>query len=508
MSGFKSSNISYDRRGELILTIRSTKEDLLRKLKALKKQMEDLHIRIKEAKLSIKNKSLLGILNNYIDTLNERGRGIENKENEIDNFVVRTGASIGKLEDDRKTLVKEYDYINKIANEINTINQKMSTSVEIDNMIPKLETDFNEVEHLLSNNRKLLQEWAPEEYGKLINQNASSKDKFNKYRIHMDSGKPEDLNVSSLREIYKDVSSNINKIENMITDSTVKDGEVKSLKKRIEKLRQDINEQTIYTKNSDIKNLLSEYLNKLKTSETGINKKKYEGIEQRLNGISHSLSILKKADEINSNIEAEMHNIESVFKENDAILRKWVKNDHEINLKEKESLCAELDKYKKNLQSREVADITNVSNISEKVKNLSDKIASSLSIATEKDKLHQKRLYVIKSLREVCASLGFQEIDEPHYSEKDNPYSPAVQSFDTLIYGTITFNVSLEGKLESSSCISVDNCDEEFSRFSELLKEQFGIETSLKRIEEGEPIKKYKTAKDFPTSAGKLSQGK
>ena len=68
--------------------------------------------------------------------------------------------------------------------------------------------------------------------------------------------------------------------------------------------------------------------------------------------------------------------------------------------------------------------------------------------------------------------------------------------------------VALEGKLESSSCISVNNCDEEFSKFSDILKSQFGIETSLKRVEEGEPIKKYKTAKDLPTSAGKLSQSK
>jgi len=126
----------------------------------------------------------------------------------------------------------------------------------------------------------------------------------------------------------------------------------------------------------------------------------------------------------------------------------------------------------------------------------------------EKDNLHQKRLYVIKSLREVCASLGFDEINEPLYEKEGDAYSPVVQDFDTLIHGTLTFRMALEGNVESSSGISIDNCGEKFSEISELLREQYGIETSFKRAGEEEPLKKAKTAKDLPKSSATIYKSK
>lgn len=504
MSGTKTSDINYDRRGELILNIRSTKEDLLRHIRFLKQQNKELLKRIEKEKPSIKNRNLINILDSYADTLNARDEELSEKEKTIEDYSVRTSATIKELEKDQRTLSKEYDYINMVTGELQGINYRISEIVEIDNIIPEIEADIAEAESLMKTNGSLLQEWTPKGYEELVKESDVFKKRFDKYVGDINSGKTDSPDLASIKEIYKGIRNYINKIEALVTDYTVKDKEIKALKNRIEKLKKDINEQTIFTKDSVIKNILSDYLSRLKDDEGLIEKKNTMGVDNRLNTISHNLPLLKETDKINSDIESEINKVESIFKEHDGIFRKWVIKDYEGYLNVKGSIATRVSEFKKGLGNN--IDTAKFESLLTQSKSLSDKVATSLSLAMEKDKLHQKRLYVIKSLREVCASLGFHEMDEPHYAEKDNPYSLVVQTFDTLNLGTITFTVALEGKLESSSRISIDHCDEEFSKFSELLKEQFGIETSLKRIEEGEPIKKYKTAKDLPTSAGKMTQ--
>jgi hypothetical protein len=506
MSGKKCSPTSFDRRGEIILNIRSTREDLLRKAGFLEKQIEDLGTRVHKEKVSAKNKSLIDVLSNYLNTLNDITEEIESKEKTLDGFPVRNRASIDELEKDQGRLLKESEYMKRIANNLNTINSKISEIIEIDNVISRIEADFSEIESLMKSNSSLLQEWSPREYGELVRESDVLKERFSKYLTNIGSGKIDSINLLPIKEVYRGLRDHINKVEGMVTNYTVKDKEVKAIKNRIEKLRQNVNEQAISAKGPVIKSLLNEYLNRLKIGEAELEKKKYEGMSEMLDGLSHNLPLLEKVDEINYGIETEMSKIDSIFKENDAIFKKWVPKDYEDYLNIKGGIAAKLGEFKKELGGG--VDIAKFDSLLAQSGSLSDKVSSSLSMAIEKDKLHQKRLYVIKSLREVCASLGFQEVDDPHYSEKDNPYSPVIQTFDTLNLGTITFTVALEGKLESSSRISIDHCDEEFSKFSEVLKDQFGIETFLQRIEESEPIKKYKTAKDLPTSAGKLSQGK
>ena len=506
MSGTKTSSINYDRRGELILNIRSTKEDLLRNFKFLNNQIEELCSMIRKEAELIKNKALKILLDNYIHTLTAQTEELGIKEDALNNFSVRTNATIRELERDQQSFKDEYKFNKRIADELTAVGSRISDAVKIDNIISKLESDFGGVEGLIKDKGHLLQEWVSNEYHVMMNEGNLLKQRFDSFIMDIGSGKTDETSLSSINEIYMDVRNHINRISDIVTDCTVKDNKVKALKKEIERLRKEVGEQYVLTQDSILKNILDDYLSRLKIYETSIERKEYQGIDGGLAAIFHNLPLLKETDKINSNIESEINKIESIFKGHDGIFKKWVIKDYEGYLNVKGGIVAKLSEFKNELGSN--IDTAKFESLLVQSRSLSDKVASSLSLAIEKDNLHQKRLYVIKSLREVCASLGFQEMEEPHYAEKDNPYSPVVQNFDTLNLGAITFTVALEGRLESSSCISVDNCDEEFSKFSDILKSQFGIETSLKRIEGGEPIKKYKTAKDLPKSEGKLSQGK
>lgn len=497
MSGYKSTYVSYDRRGELVLNIRTAKDNLLKKIKLHKDQVKELKNRISREMSSIKNAGIRKSLNNYVKILGSNIKEINKSEQILEGFTIKTTASLKELEKDNKTLTRESDKVDKIVDDLKKIGQKVSDTEEIDKAISALKSNFIKIESLIKNNNSIMKEWIPQEYDKIVEEDNILRKKFNEYKANIDAG--EVIELKNIREIYKDVISNLNEIERLVTEYTAMDNEVKKLKNQIEGLRQAINEHAISTKNVIVKDLLSKYLDKLAVNEKEIEGKKYEGIGGKLDNMSQNISLLRKADEINSNIEKEVGKINSIFKENDSIFKKWVQNEYEIYLKDKEDILNKLDGYKNEIQRSEIINVSKFNEILINVKNLSEKIDDSFKVATEKDQLHQKRLYVIKALRGVCYSLGFKESDKPHYEEKDNVYSRVTQNFDTLNLGTITFHVTLDGKIESSSGITIDECGKEFSKVSKLLKEQFGVKTSFRRVEEDEPInKKYKTAKDLP----------
>lgn len=508
MSGTKSSDVSYDRRGDLILNIRSSREDLLRRMKFLTNEVQELCNKIKQDCSFLKNKHLKSALYGYIESLNDRIAELSEKEEALNSFTVITKASLMELEKDQRKLRDEYNFNAEVTSDLNSVRQKISEVIETDDILSKLGTQFNELERIKKGKGVLLQEYAQQEYQGLVKNGNSLKQQLDKYLGDIASGKIGSVSLSSVKDTYKNLISHTDKINGMITDCTVKDSNVKALKKEIERLRKDINEQGVSAKDMMIKKMLDNYTTCLKDYDSTLDRKEYDGMNKKLETISVNLPMLRKADETCFNIETLTNGLEAIFKEHDVLFNKWVMNDYDDCIKGKTVILEKSAEYKNEFQKGNISAIKELDTLLEETRSLTGKVDSALSLATEKSNTHQKRLYVIKSLREVCASLGFQEMDEPHYVEKDNSYSPVTQNFNTINRGTITFNVSLDGKLESSSCITVDHCDEEFSKFSELLKDQFGIETAFKREEDGEPIKKYKTAKDLPTSAGKLTQSK
>ena len=108
----------------------------------------------------------------------------------------------------------------------------------------------------------------------------------------------------------------------------------------------------------------------------------------------------------------------------------------------------------------------------------------------EQEGKHQKRLYVLKALRQVCAEMGFEELADPRFEQAGNRGSRILLTVDTLGRGKIAFSLSLDG-ISTRSEIADDRCFEDFGRLSEYLGEQFGVETHF-RTDDGTEIPKLR----------------
>lgn len=109
---------------------------------------------------------------------------------------------------------------------------------------------------------------------------------------------------------------------------------------------------------------------------------------------------------------------------------------------------------------------------------LAKKLDTSLAEARDLERKQQKRLYVLKALRQVCLQMGFEE-SEPYYdgNSRDRK-SNIVYQVDTIDRGKVVFYLSLD-RINSHSAIAEDRCLEEFSVISENLDSEFGIKTNF-----------------------------
>lgn len=110
---------------------------------------------------------------------------------------------------------------------------------------------------------------------------------------------------------------------------------------------------------------------------------------------------------------------------------------------------------------------------------------------------HQKRLYLLKALRQVCAEMGFED-EPPRFETEGQLASRIVLKVDTVDRGRIDFYLTLDG-ISSLSELAEGRCFEEFSKLSQFLDEEFGVQTEFK-MESGEPIPRLiqKGELDFP----------
>jgi hypothetical protein len=118
--------------------------------------------------------------------------------------------------------------------------------------------------------------------------------------------------------------------------------------------------------------------------------------------------------------------------------------------------------------------------------------------AEAKEIQHQKRIYVLGALRQVCRDLGFQET-EPQFEGNDRSKS-IVYQVDTLDQGRIVFRLTLDG-VAADSQIAETKCLNEFGQVSRLLEEKFGVKTNFKQNEQRQDGElKYEPAKDLPVA--------
>jgi len=113
----------------------------------------------------------------------------------------------------------------------------------------------------------------------------------------------------------------------------------------------------------------------------------------------------------------------------------------------------------------------------------------------------QKRLYLLKALRQMCTDMGFKETKAPIYEDSNKRDSRITFNVDTLDRGKITFSLALDGIICDSE-IDHTRYDliEEFSALTEYLENKFGIITNF-RLADGSPLPKLKQKgeKDLPT---------
>lgn len=210
---------------------------------------------------------------------------------------------------------------------------------------------------------------------------------------------------------------------------------------------------------------------------------------------------LTTADKTLSNVEFTMQKFQHQAEANEALLKKWVQDEHNKLTQDYGVFQKNLGQYKNTMQSQK--DAVNISRHFQEAEGRLDSFNKRLSglkqEANRREDMHQKRLYILKGLREVCASLGFSEVSEPTYKEKGNHNSPVIQSFNTVNEGEVAFTIHLDNRIESNSGIRVEACGDEFGKLSKALEGQFGVETAFRRVgEENVPLKQENTEKPLP----------
>ncbi|MCL4487059.1 MAG: cysteine desulfurase [Chloroflexi bacterium] len=129
--------------------------------------------------------------------------------------------------------------------------------------------------------------------------------------------------------------------------------------------------------------------------------------------------------------------------------------------------------------------------------------AARLDLAQVQEEKHQKRLYLLKALRQVCAELGFEEVSAPRFEQENERGSAILFAVDTVNQGQIAFTLSLEG-IATNSEVAGHRCADEFCTLSRYLEEEFGVQTDF-RLADGEPLPRlrHKGEKDLPGDASK-----
>lgn len=215
--------------------------------------------------------------------------------------------------------------------------------------------------------------------------------------------------------------------------------------------------------------------------------------------IEASIINLNVADKSLSIIEINIQKYQNESQNHEKMLKKWMLSEYIRSNQDNENLQNELLHYKETLHNKKDSEqITkNFKEIEGVFNKLNSRLKSLVQEAMHKEELHQRRLYILKGLREVCRSIGFEEASEPKYEIEGDYNSPILQSFDTLNKGNFKIKLHLHNRIESDSGINQEICDDEFGKLSGLLAQEFGVLTLFKRVnQEDSPkriTKKYKS---------------
>lgn len=249
-----------------------------------------------------------------------------------------------------------------------------------------------------------------------------------------------------------------------------------------------------------IGNTSADFLERLKEGLFSIKNKNKE-TEERFDKIDLDVINLNTADKSLSKIEFGQQKFINILKAQEVLLKKWVPEEYQSLNQDYEDYKRDFSQYKGEAakQKNTEAIARNFKNIEETLQKLNSKLEGLTQEAGHREELHQKRLYILTGLREVCQSLGFEEISDPIYEKKGDFNSPVVHIVDTLNEGRVTFKLHLDNHIESDSGIRLGTCQDEFGKLSELLKQTYGVQTVFKRVaQEEEPKRISKDERPLP----------
>ncbi len=208
------------------------------------------------------------------------------------------------------------------------------------------------------------------------------------------------------------------------------------------------------------------------------------------------ISALMDADKTLSAAEMALRKLNDSIEYSGELLTKWSAGYDEF-LSTRHSVAQAFIRCRSNLENGDEPQdlVTEAARIEEAARQLKGSLDAESAEAERKEVLQQKRIYVLKALRETCTRLGFEEVTGPTYRGERS--APLAITMDTLNQGPMTFLLHLDGHLESDSGIQIGACDEEHAKITELLGEIYGIGTEFKRADDDMP--ELLTSKEKPS---------
>lgn len=203
-----------------------------------------------------------------------------------------------------------------------------------------------------------------------------------------------------------------------------------------------------------------------------------------------TLALTRKADEAGKRLSQRLAKAQGLYLGQQELLRVWFPEQTaawERALGEAQRLLAR-EQYPK---------------VQEALETVEREVTSRAAVAAQLEEKHQKRLYLVESLRKLCSEMGFKEVSAPRAEKEGERGSAILFKVDTVNQGIISFTITLEG-ITSDAEVSEHHCLDEFGALSKYLEEEFGIETEF-RVVGGEPrpALKHAEAKSLPKSTGR-----
>jgi hypothetical protein len=308
----------------------------------------------------------------------------------------------------------------------------------------------------------------------------------------------------------------IEKLLNTIKDTSISDSLINSrltlyeaqLKVESSKLSERQTELKTIKVPDSIGNQANSFVDSIRQKINDINNE-CEDLSKLLKTINFDIINICEADQTLSGILFAMQNYENGMNSNAELLKTWFVNDFQKIKTLYESNKEKVRVYKISINNQQTTGETvrNFKDIEVYQRKVSDELYRLIAEANKKEELQQKRLYIIASVRQVCADLGFKEISNPSYEQLGNCNSTIFQTFDLRDQTTITFKFHLDNHIESDSGISIDGCAAQFRTISDLLLSGYGAQTKFERINPDEiPKDEYDSEKSIPQTQAKTME--